>query len=280
MLILGTLLYTTRSSQKFVADSTSLHDSAVDTSISVEDLMYKYHSDKSRDDHGYTKLYNMLFANNRHSIKNMTEVGIASGQSIQAWYRYFPNAEIHAFDVQWWHDAVKKNMKALEPRVHPHIVDILDPKVGKMSDLGFVPESMDIIIEDGPHTAVSQELFLHKLWPLVKPGGLYIIEDIGYKGIRNNGNGLAIFYEDPTKLMKETREILEAHETIFVSTAIGQRAWDEWLKRSSHIWAADYTHHNSHLVVIQKREKALPPVEMFVNSKAMNEKGVVMEESS
>jgi hypothetical protein len=29
---------------------------------SVEDLMYKYASDKSRDDHGYTKLYNMIFS--------------------------------------------------------------------------------------------------------------------------------------------------------------------------------------------------------------------------
>jgi hypothetical protein len=54
---------------------------------SVEDLMYKYMSDKSRDDHGYTKLYNMIFSRIRYSVKNMTEVGISAGQSLQAWYR-------------------------------------------------------------------------------------------------------------------------------------------------------------------------------------------------
>lgn len=252
-----------------------------ESGVTVEDLMYKYKSDKSRDDHGYTKLYHMLFANNRLSVKNFTEIGLAFGQSIQAWYRYFPNAEIHAFDDKLHLGSVKNNMEALKPRVHTHIVDILDDsKVGKMTDIGFVPESMDVIIEDGPHTAVSQELFLHKLWPLVKPGGYYIIEDIGYKGIRNNGNALALFYHDNTKLMKETRDILEAHDTIFVSTAIGQRSWFDYLKRTSPIWAIDQSHHNSHLVVIQKRVKPLPPMEIFVNSKAMSETGVIKEEST
>jgi hypothetical protein len=55
----------------------------------VEELMYTYKSDKSRDDHSYVKLYNMIFANIRHSITNITEIGISHGQSIQAWFRYF-----------------------------------------------------------------------------------------------------------------------------------------------------------------------------------------------
>mmetsp|Transcript_1799 Transcript_1799/g.3865 ORF Transcript_1799/g.3865 Transcript_1799/m.3865 type:complete len:175 (+) Transcript_1799:22-546(+) len=93
--------------------------------VTVEDLMYKYKSDKSRDDHGYSKLYNMLFSTLRNSVTNMTEVGIAAGQSVQAWYRYFPNAEIHAFDVHWLSDNVKVNMDMLKPRVQAHIVNIL-----------------------------------------------------------------------------------------------------------------------------------------------------------
>ena len=131
-----------------------------DNNITVESLMYKYKSDKSRDDHGYTKLYNMLFSTMRNSVTNMTEVGIAAGQSIQAWYRFFPNAEIHAFDKMWHADEVKANMDALKPRVHSHITNILDENiVGSMADLGFIPESMDIIIEDGPHMRLPNRDF-------------------------------------------------------------------------------------------------------------------------
>ena len=122
----------------------------------VEELMYKYKSDKSRDDHSYVKLYNMIFANNRYSTKNMTEIGIAAGQSLQAWYRYFPNAEIHAFDLLYHGDIIKNNLDHLKPRVKTHIVNILDNNV-TMSKMGFMNESMDIIIDDGPHTVYSQE---------------------------------------------------------------------------------------------------------------------------
>mmetsp|Transcript_1799 Transcript_1799/g.3866 ORF Transcript_1799/g.3866 Transcript_1799/m.3866 type:complete len:147 (+) Transcript_1799:521-961(+) len=141
-----------------------------------------------------------------------------------------------------------------------------------MEELGFIPESMDIIIEDGPHSVASQEDFLIKLFPLLKPGGFYIIEDIGYKQ-----NGMLYFHENPSKLRKETREILESHDTIWVDTSIGQRSWDEWLRRVGGMWAANHTHHNSYCVVIQKRESALQPMQMFYKDGAMNPDHIVHE---
>ena len=93
--------------------------------MTVEELMYKYKSDKSRDDHGYTKLYHMIFGPIRHSVLNITEVGIAAGQSIQAWYRYFPNAEIHAFDISW-NVTVEENLSFLKDRVKTHIYNVLE----------------------------------------------------------------------------------------------------------------------------------------------------------
>jgi hypothetical protein len=242
----------------------------------VEELMYKYKSDKSRDDHSYVKFYNMIFANIRHAITNITEIGISHGQSIQAWYRYFPNSEIHGFDVTI-KDVVKNNLEQLQPRVHTHIVNILDSKV-TMADIGFLPESMDIIIDDGPHTVSSQEGFLQKLFPCLKPGGIYIIEDIGVSG---NGNGVSKFHDDPSKLQQATRDILQAHDTIWVDTAIGHRAWNEWLKRVGKMWARNTTHHNSYLVVIQKRTDPLrEPYQMHYKDTAMNVEGIVLEDKN
>ena len=98
--------------------------------------------------------------------------------------------------------SVQENLSFLAPRVKPRIVDILKAK--DMASLGFVPESMDIIIEDGPHTLDSQQDFLVKLFPLVKPGGYYIIEDVGYVQ-----GAVMAFREDPSKLRNDTRAILE-----------------------------------------------------------------------
>lgn len=241
----------------------------------VEELMYTYKSDKSRDDHSYVKLYNMIFANIRHSITNITEIGISHGQSIQAWFRYFPNSDIHGFDVRWYgEDIVKNNLEHLKPRVHSHIVDILDDNVN-MTELGFMPESMDIIIDDGPHTVSAQEGFLKKLFVCLKPGGYYIIEDIGITG---GGNGVSVFHDDPSKLQQATRDILEAHDTIWVDTAIGHRAWTEWLKRVGGMWAKNTTHHNSYLVVIQKRTDPLrEPYQMHYKDGAMSPNGILLE---
>ncbi|KAL7494757.1 hypothetical protein ACHAWT_004605 [Skeletonema menzelii] len=243
----------------------------------IEELMYKYKSDKSRDDHSYVKLYNMIFANIRHSVTNITEIGISHGQSIQAWFRYFPHAEIHGFDKYPPKRVVQNNLDLLKERVHTHIVDILQQNI-TMADLGFIPESMDIIIDDGPHSASSQETFLQKLFPCLKPGGYYIIEDIGITG---RGNGVSKFHDDPSKLQQATRDILEGHDTIWVDTAIGHRAWEEWLRRVGSKWARDTTHHNSYMVVIQKRTDPLrEPYQMHYNDAAMRVEGVVVEDGS
>ncbi|KAL7528313.1 hypothetical protein ACHAXR_002376 [Thalassiosira sp. AJA248-18] len=276
LLNLGVLLFNTgkvyQSSEFFNVARTDVSFSP-SSNTTVEDLMYKYKSDKSRDDHGYTKLYNMILSPIRHSVRNITEVGIAAGQSLQAWYRYFPNAEIHAFDVHWMDDRVKENLGHLKPRVHSHIVNILDDR-GGMNELGFLNESMDLIIEDGPHTVGSQEDFLIKLFPLLKPGGFYIIEDIGYAQ-----QGLHYFHENPSKLKNETREIFESHDAIWVDTALGHRAWKEWIQKVGGMWAKNRTHHNSFCVVIQKREVSLrQPMQMHYKGGAMDPGSIVMEE--
>ncbi|KAL7432655.1 hypothetical protein ACHAXM_003215 [Skeletonema potamos] len=242
----------------------------------IEELMYKYKSDKSRDDHSYVKLYNMIFANIRHSVTNITEIGISHGQSIQAWYRYFPNSEIHGFDVTM-KDTVKNNLDKLKPRVHTHIVNILDQKV-TISDMRFLPQSMDLIIDDGPHTVSSQEGFLQKLFPCLKPGGYYVIEDIGITG---DGNGVSLFHDDPSRLQQATIDILQAHDTIWVDTAIGHRAWVEWLRRVGKQWATNTTHHNSYMIVIQKRIDPLREVyQMHYGDTAMKEEGIALEDEN
>ena len=48
----------------------------------LETLGYHFGTDKSHDDHKYTDLYGMLFAPLRRTARNITEIGIAAGQSM------------------------------------------------------------------------------------------------------------------------------------------------------------------------------------------------------
>ena len=72
----------------------------------LERLAYHYGSDKSRDDHGYVKLYSMLFEQRRQPrfgrtvVANLTEVGVSGGQSLQMWAEYFPKARTRRLDAQ------------------------------------------------------------------------------------------------------------------------------------------------------------------------------------
>ena len=43
----------------------------------LEDLFYKYGTDKSKDDHGYSDFYSILFDSIKDTVTNMTEIGIS-----------------------------------------------------------------------------------------------------------------------------------------------------------------------------------------------------------
>ena len=65
----------------------------------LETLGYHFGTDKSHDDHKYTDLYGMLFAPLRRTARNITEIGIATGQSMWLWNDYFSEAHVWGIDV-------------------------------------------------------------------------------------------------------------------------------------------------------------------------------------
>ena len=130
---------------------------------------------------------------------------------------------------------------------------------------------MDVIIEDGPHTIDSQERFLQVMFPFVKPGGYYIIEDIGY-----NQGGVKKF-KTPKLLMDETRSILQANDCIFVDTTIGHRGWEQWVKRWGQMWVKNHIEHNSYLLVIRKRDRPLKEVKINSEGIAMQTNAIIKE---
>ena len=158
---------TTANSSIQTSDGSSLY-----SEHDLEALAYKYGTDKSHDDHKYVDAYTTFFHHRRHAVRNMTEIGVAAGQSLQVWNEYFPRALIHGIDLQF-EAAVVRNLSPLR-RVTLHGCDV--SSATKVLALGFAPETMDVIIDDGPHRRAFQENNLANFWSYLKPGGIYIIE--------------------------------------------------------------------------------------------------------
>ena len=63
-----------------------------------------------------------------------------------------------------------------DPRVHLTLdTDASDP--AQLSRVRL-PDTIDIIIDDGSHRFLDQEKTLHTLWGRLAPGGFYVIEDM------------------------------------------------------------------------------------------------------
>jgi FkbM family methyltransferase len=134
--------------------------------ISSLGLITDKNSDHSYCDHFYEK----ELARYRHRPIQLVEVGILEGGSLAMWAEYFKEGRILGVDIKLWGDCEKTCAK------YPNIMLALGNAYMQAS-LAHMPE-MDIFIDDGPHTLDTQVWAVKNILPRVKPGGLFVIEDI------------------------------------------------------------------------------------------------------
>lgn len=226
----------------------------------LETLAYKYGTDKSKDDHNYVALYNLIFGPIRQQVTSFLEVGVASGQSLQMWRDYFPNAEILGLDC------CVANTSLVEMLEQSPRVKFLNGSSESNSSAALRPlhaESIDILIDDGDHSLAGQQKTLDTLWQYVRPGGYYIIEDVAY-----NINGATLAersknpFLHPEMLTHRTTKILQSNDAFLTDTSLGHRAWGQWTQVQKQYLEIDRDRHDSHQVVIRKRDTPLPEVSM------------------
>lgn len=146
-------------------------------------VMTKYGSDKGYRWHNYTTVYSVLFKEWRDQPLRIFELGLGgdnprvpnAGASLRGWRELFPNALVYGADI---------NRAALlqEDRIKTFYCDQLDQ--ASIRELWLQPDlqgGMDIIIEDGLHTFEANVSFLEGSLEQLRPGGIYIVEDI-HKG--------------------------------------------------------------------------------------------------
>lgn len=163
-------------------------------------LMQQCGSDKAGVRHNYTKVYHSLFRN-RH-VTRFFELGIGTtdlrirhnmgrdgtpGASLRAWRTYFSQSQVFAADI----DA---SIMIEESRIQTFVVDQTDSKsIEQMWKHASLQDPMDIIIDDGLHEFEANCNFLAHSLHQIRPGGVYIVEDINTYSL---GNWVEVISDD------------------------------------------------------------------------------------
>lgn len=119
----------------------------------------------------YFDIYERHFRPFRKKPVTIVEFGVFHGGSLQMWKKYFGRrARIIGIDI--------------EPRCKELEEKQIEIFIGDQADRTFLRQlretigPVDIVIDDGGHTMKQQTTTYKEMWPAVKDGGVYLIEDL------------------------------------------------------------------------------------------------------
>ena len=133
--------------------------------------------------HTYTPQYHELLKSRREDVKVLLEIGIGNvplmagltsreyrpGASLRMWRDYFPNASIVGCDIL-------KEVQFSDDNITTYVTD--QSNVESLNTLIGYVGSPDVILDDGSHQEEHMVLSFRELWKSLRPGGIYIIEDV------------------------------------------------------------------------------------------------------
>lgn len=126
----------------------------------------------------------------RESVKLMMEVGNADGSGLLAWAEVFPNAKCIGIDIHP-SDKAQRAAARIPDRFEFYLGDATRQEVCECAAAG---REFDFIVDDATHRIEDVLLTLYWLWPYVRRGGLYVVEDGGFQDA-NRALGMFPFAE-------------------------------------------------------------------------------------
>jgi hypothetical protein len=118
--------------------------------------------------HSYIDVYNKIFHEHKTKDISLLEIGVLRGHSLMMWADFFEDSEIIGLDVQNF-------LEFADDTFAFHICNGTSKSEleGCLGDKTF-----DYIIDDGSHQIIDQVKSFKFLFERIRPGGVYIIEDI------------------------------------------------------------------------------------------------------
>jgi beta-1,4-mannosyl-glycoprotein beta-1,4-N-acetylglucosaminyltransferase len=132
-------------------------------------LGYKHNTDKSYY-HLFTEFYDDYFETFKTPKINILEIGIYQGSSLKLLEEYFPNATIHAIDI----NKEYVNKKYGERIKTYHCSQDNFQEIDRI----FKDIKFDIIMDDGSHQTIHQHKSLGHMFSYLNKNGIYVCEDL------------------------------------------------------------------------------------------------------
>jgi hypothetical protein len=135
-------------------------------------------TDKSSDHHDYCKVYESYLSSFKYSNVSVIEIGVGGyeftdrgGQSLRMWYQYFPNGKIIGIDIYKKEGIINDRTEFWQ---------------GSQTDENLMKTIIDreenaeirIVIDDASHVNKLTIETFKKVFPMLKSGDLYFVEDV------------------------------------------------------------------------------------------------------
>ena len=154
--------------------------------MSLEILGAIHNTDKLT--HGFLPFYESFMKEKKNEPIQLLEVGVFYGASIKMWAEYFSNDNAKIVGADWFEG--KQGNASYFPNPRYIFSQQLSPKI-RLVELdqsrkehiqrfmnSEVEYTYDYILDDGSHLMKDQQLTFILLFPLLKHGGTFIIEDL------------------------------------------------------------------------------------------------------
>ena len=181
----------------------------------------------------YFKIYEHYLDKYREKKPKFLEIGVQYGGSLKMWDEFFVNGEIHGIDI----NPDCKKLEENNIKIH----------IGSQNDKNFLRQfaesvkDIDIIIDDGGHTMEQQLNSFKILFPKIKDGGIYIVEDIesSYQNMYGGGpKRQGTFVE----FSKNIVDYINANHSDFKTLNVN------WYSKN-----VEYVHYYNNVVVFKKK---------------------------
>jgi len=133
----------------------------------------------------YLPHYDQLFLPLRDSSLNLLEIGIQNGGSLETWASYFRNGKLFiGCDI----DTKCEVLRYEDSRIKVVVGDANETSTfQKINSLSPV---FNVVIDDGSHRSIDILNSFVNYFPLLNPGGVYVVEDAHCLYLNDFGGGL------------------------------------------------------------------------------------------
>jgi hypothetical protein len=139
--------------------------------LSLEELFDRGTGGRSSKWRHYFEIYERYFAPFRGKACTYLEIGVSQGGSLEIFKEYLgPDAKVIGLDIN--PDCLQWARNGLEVLIG----DQASPEF--MSQVVAPKGPFDLILDDGGHIPDQQLVSFLSLWPTLKEGGIYMVEDL------------------------------------------------------------------------------------------------------